>query len=170
MPRQDPTGLDPSLVTKRPSAHAGTESRKDPSPRWADGAAPFTRLLQTRSDRKYVLVSKADQLTLSKYLALGYQRETNREDGPRFVYGESAAMGDFVETMDLILLSLDMERHLEQYQHGGIDGSEGQKYYDQLEAQIVDRVGDDATRGIHARRGWTTVNETESAYVRQGGA
>lgn len=167
MPRQDPQGSDPSIHASR---RAPVEGRKDPSARWADGAAPFTRLLQTRPDRKYVLVSKADQMTIGKYLALGYERETNRADGPRFVYGESAAMGDFVETMDLILLSLAMEDHLDQYAHGAIDGSMGQKHYDQLESEIIDRIGDDATRGIHARRGWATVNETESAYVRQGGA
>lgn len=164
MPRQDPQGSDPSLKAAAPPA--GNTGRKDPRPRWTDGAAPFTRLLQTRPDRKYVLLSKSDQLTISKYISLGYERETNRPDGPRFVYGESASMGDFVETMDLILMSVGMEEYLEHYKYGGIDGAEGQDYYDRQEAKIIDRVGDDATRGIHARRGWATVNETENAYVR----
>lgn len=166
MPRQDPVGADPSLAPARPAV--GQEARKDPSPRWTDGAAPFTRLLNTRPDRKYVLLSKHDRLTISKYMALGYERETNREDGPRFVYGESAKMGDFVETMDLVLFSVELERWIDHYQHGGIDGSMGQKYYDAVEQKIIDRVGDDATRGIHARRGWAVINETEPAYVRQG--
>jgi len=169
MPRQDPSGPDPSLAAAR--ASTGQEARKDPVPRWTDGAAPFTRLLNTRPDRKYVLLSKQDRLTMAKYIALGYERETNREDGPRFVYGESAKMGDFVETMDLLLFSISMDRWLDQYQNGGIDGSLGQKHYDDVEAKIIDRVGDDQTRGIHARRGWAVVNETEPAYVRlqQGG-
>jgi hypothetical protein len=166
MPRQDPAGSDPSL---KPAAAPVGHGRKDPHARWADGAAPFTRLLQARADRKYVLCSKNDQLTIGKYISLGYERETNRPDGPRFLYGESAAMGDYVETMDLILLSCSMELHLEHYKYGGVDGAEGQQYFDTLENKIIDRVGDDATRGIHARRGWATVNETESAYVRHSG-
>jgi hypothetical protein len=169
MPRQDPQGQDPSLKPA-PAAAAPTSGRKDPHPRWADGAAPFTRLLNAQPDRKYVLVSKNDSLTIGKYLSLGYERETNRQDGPRFLYGESAAMGDFVETMDLILLSVSMEQYLDHYKYGGVDGAEGQQYFDNLENKIVDRVGDDATRGIHARRGWATQNETENAYVRHGGA
>jgi O-acetyl-ADP-ribose deacetylase (regulator of RNase III) len=82
------------------------------------------------------------------------------------LYGESAAMGDFVETMDLILLSASMEEHLDHYKHGGVDGALGQQYFDDLEKKIIDRVGDDTTRGIHTRRGWATINETENAYVR----
>lgn len=167
MPRQDPVGSDPSL---KPATQPATEGRKDPHPRWADGAAPFTRLLGARPDRKYVLCSKNDQLTIGKYISLGYERETNRADGPRFLYGESAAMGDYVETMDLILLSCSMERYLEHYQYGGIDGAEGQQHFDNLEKKIIDRIGDDGTRGIHARRGWATINETENAYVRHGGS
>lgn len=165
MPRQDPQGsIDPSL---KPAAPPATEGRKDPHPRWTDGAAPFTKLVGARADRKYVLVSKNDQLTIGKYIALGYERETNRADGPRFVYGESASMGDYVETMDLILLSVSMERYLDHYKYGGIDGAQGQEYWDIQEKKIIDRIGDDASRGIHARRGWATINETEPAYVRQ---
>jgi len=166
MPRLDPQGVDPST---KPAAQPASSGRKDPRARWADGAAPFTRLLQARPDRKYVLVSKNDQLTIGKYLSLGYERETNRADGPRFLYGESAAMGDYVETMDLILLSVPMEQYLEHYKYGGVDGAQGQEYFDNLESKIIDRVGDDATRGIHARRGWATINETENAYVRHSG-
>jgi len=33
----------------------------------------------------------------------------------------------------------------------------------------LDRAGQDSTRGIHARRGWTIVNETENAYERAPG-
>jgi hypothetical protein len=45
----------------------------------------------------------------------------------RFLYGESASMGDFVETMDLILMSVHGEAP-DHYQYGGVDGAQGQQY------------------------------------------
>lgn len=160
MARNDPRGDD---TIPRVSAKADSV-RKDPVARWADGSAPYTKLQNTDPNRKYVFVDKTNRLQLGMYEMLGYERETRRPDGPKPILGDGASIGDSIEVMDMVLMSIPIEKYQEQYQSGGPDGSLGQRHFDMLEERIIDRAGEDSIRGIHRRRDYAIINETSPIY------
>lgn len=92
-------------TVEAPSASAGA-SRKDPAPRRVDGLGLGAMLSNADPDRHYVLANPSDRLTgLGKFIAMGYEVERSRKDGPRIKNAQPKEDGEVVEWLGSVLVS-----------------------------------------------------------------
>lgn len=122
------------------------KTRRDPIRRTADGISPQARLTNTDPNRKYVWVNTADSLAgVDYYLALGYEIEERRDDGPQQVgrkgnpFRQLQGLNEtYIIFMGQVLMSCPREVADEIEQYGG-EGGIGQIGWDAVEKQITGR-------------------------------
>lgn len=138
---------------------ATSEKRKDPSPRWADGAAPYTRLQNADPQKRYVFVYKPQ---IEEYEWLGYEMERRKEGGVKLTIGnKGSSIGDAIEVRGHVLMSIAAEKFeaIKRNGHGG--GALGEKHFDELEKVILKEGSVDPLRGMTTR--WMDLQAETSA-------
>lgn len=122
--------------------------RRDPRPRTHDGANKGVGLINARPDRHYVGVDQHGG-AVGDYQARGYEIEVAEEAGVRWSR-RTCKLGEPLEYMGHVLMSIDIEEYQDIVQHGE-HGEGGQKMADQIEAAILDKSGAqrDLMRGLN---------------------
>lgn len=133
--------------------------RSDPKPRQNSGIGAWTRLDNRDPTRWYVWVFKADQHQgPDYYLAVGYEVETQRPNGPKPIGGRLTRKdGETIEWRGHVLMSCSLARKAEIEAYGE-DGEEdhpetwtGQRHADSLERDVMTRRGTNLFGGIGVR-------------------
>lgn len=141
--------------------------RKDPAERNPRFGKSFDQLINARTDRKYVKVSKNDpQIGVDYYTWLGYQVERLEPGGVRFAGASTCEPGSPLTYRDTVLMSIPLDKW-EEIEKWGADGMHGQAKCDRIEQDLLkEDTGaglEDPFRGLHRlrRQGTRIVNETE---------
>lgn len=123
---------------KQPSSVTEQVERKDPSPRFADGADYGTHLKHSDPTRKYVLINPNDQaMGIEFYEELGYTIERSRPQGPKFFAGKTCKDGDVITFRGHVLMSIDKKTHEELRENGAPGAGFGAKHWSKREASLL---------------------------------
>lgn len=147
------------------AAATNTRIRKDPRQRHVsgqahtfDGTPAWTKLVNRRPDRHYVLVYKAggESNLTGRYLELGYEVEKwgDPADKTRLRFGIGRGpdrAGEDMEFQGHVLMSIDLEEHQRIQQQGDGMGGGGQSYADRVERAI--RRGTGVANPLRGRKG-----------------
>lgn len=142
---------------QRVPVKAGT--RKDPAPQPVIGFDPMKIVISNQDpDKTYILAYQAQihGSGATYYEALGYDVELRREGGP-MIMGAKCKMGEPIEYLGHVLMSVSNERRAEIELHG-VGGGGGQLRADQVEDMMIDkRFQRDTFRGGMVERRFRNV-------------
>ena len=111
-------------------------------------------------ERHYVWADQNELMTgVQNYLAMGYEIETYRKDGPQPAVTRTLKDGGEISVKGMVLMSCPLE-------HRKSLDVEGQAQVDALEKRIVKPGGVDQLRGMG--RAMQIVNETSDNFIEQG--
>ena len=131
--------------------------RNDPISSPASGMRAWEAVFNRDPGRHYVWANpNCDQSGVASYLALGYEVETYRKDGPQPKVTRTLKDGDEITVKGQVLMSCPIDHRL------GIE-AEWAVPADALEKRILKPGGVDGLRGH--RRGMEIVNETSDNFI-----
>ena len=134
--------------------------RQDPVSSPASGMRAWEVVYQRDPDRHYVWADPNEPMTgVQNYLALGYEVETYRKDGPQPAVTRTLKDGGEITVKGMNLMSCPLEHLRTSY-------DEGQARADTTEKRIIKPGGVDQLRGMG--RGMSIVNETSDNFIDQG--
>jgi len=132
------------------------QKRIDPVSRSASGVKQWDRIRNLDPSRYYVLANPNDELSgVPYYLALGYEVEKVRKDGPVPKVARTMRDGDEITVLGQVLMSCPRD------EREAMD-AESQSMVTAVENRILKTGGVDSLRGFRDIR---VVNETEQLIL-----